>query len=110
MEIKAAADRIKPAATRSTKAPWRACTRIGAQPAVEQNNGEANAADQIGGGEVPKEDAARALSSGEHPNPRRRAAEEPRGRAENNPAKMLSTTRRHAAAHAALRRRVRQRR
>ena len=40
--------------------------RIGAYPAVEQNNCEADAADQIGGREVTKKDVARALRAGEH--------------------------------------------
>jgi hypothetical protein len=39
-------------------------TRIGAEPAIEQNDGETNAADQIGGVEVMKPDVARSLFPG----------------------------------------------
>jgi hypothetical protein len=53
-------------------------TGIGAQPA-EQNTRQTNAADQIGGGKLPKENAARSLSSGEHAQSEEtRAAGEPR--------------------------------
>ena len=39
--------------------------RIGAQPAVEQDDRESDAADQIGGVKVAKENAARSLFAGE---------------------------------------------
>jgi len=41
-------------------------TRIGAEPAIKQNDGETNAADQIGGVKVMKADATRSLLPGEH--------------------------------------------
>jgi hypothetical protein len=44
-------------------------SRIGAQPAIEQNDGESDAADQIGGVKVAKEDAAGSLFPGEDAQP-----------------------------------------
>ncbi len=40
--------------------------RIGAQPAIEQNDGEANAAGQVGGLKIAEEDAAGPLLAGQH--------------------------------------------